>query len=119
MSEKNVPERTPDLILLRENGLFESVVSQLEKDFNLSGYDAGRLDKKEVVKFVQSLNRFIEEELRHKPEQLRALLYRIDVREVDIVEMLGDFNDKLMVRRLAFAILTRILEKIESRKKYG
>ena len=104
---------------LKDQKLFTELVEQLEKDILFSGLDVGSLNSESVKDYINSLNEFIETTLRINPEKLRALFYRVDVKESEITGLFQDSisNDDLILN-LSKSLLYRELQKVISRKKY-
>ena len=94
--------------------LFHKLVSQLQKDFVLTGiqYDFSDLDPNQLI---NSLNEIMEELLNKEYPTLLNLLYRMDIPESAI-----NFNDEITAEQhLVNLILRREFLKIQLRMKYS
>ena len=119
MDKKNLPQEKYNLIKLRDDQLFEQVVSQLEKDIHLSAMDASFLDKKGPLELLESLKLFFAGQLRRDPEKLRALLYRVDVREDEISRLvIESIGTSETISDLATSVIMRELQKVLTRQEY-
>ncbi len=56
--------------------------------------------------------------LREDPARLMSILYRIDVRERELMECLEQLQGPALIERLSEIVIARQLEKIETRQKY-
>lgn len=120
MDKKNLPQDKYNLIKLRDDQLFEQVVSQLEKDVHLTAMDASFLDKRGPLELLESLKLFFANQLRHDPEKLRALLYRVDINEDEISRLIIEsIGTSEMISDLATSVIMRELQKVLMRKEYG
>ena len=101
-----------------DGNLFEKVVDQLTKDLYLSGLEASEVDCSSPITCVTSLNMFMLNCLRSDPEKLRGFLYRVDLREDEIVNWSEQMNQEDFSKKLALGDLYRELQKVLDRKKY-
>ena len=94
--------------------LFHKLVSQLQKDFVLTGiqYDFSDLDPNQLI---NSLNEIMEELLNKEYPTLLNLLYRMDIPESAI-----KFHEEETVElQLVEVILRREFLKVQMRAKYS
>jgi len=105
------------LAIIQKNGLYQDLLRQIEKDFELSGVS---ISIKENM-IVEELLPILYEQIRHLVETnfsaYLQLLYRVDVSEQnmqsDAVQHIDEFSKKA-----TFLILNREWEKVYYRANY-
>ena len=118
MAEKKNVVFDSSLSVLKDQDIFNELIKQLEKDIQLAGLDADILNDN-LENYIKSLKLFLGDKLRTDPEKLRALFYRIDIKEDDIVNLFfeSESNDGLL-NTLSKVLILRELQKISNRKKF-
>lgn len=99
--------------------LLNLTVEQIKKDFNLFGIEisfSGHADKAYNELFSQ-IKPYIESLLNHNYEKLLTLLYRIDVTEKSISNIVLNSGDE-MVNEMTDLIIKRELQKVVIREYY-
>lgn len=85
----------------------------IEKDLAIKLPD--RIDMDELIeKLAQHINHLIQ----HDFEKLVFLLYRIDVNETKLIQLLDQSNNKDSGELIAKLIIERQLQKIKTRKEF-
>ena len=96
---------------LMENSDRQQAVNLLAHEFEL-----------ETNASYEKLLKYIEAEVDHllvnNFEKLLWICYRVDVPETDIMDLLDDLNNTEPSKTIAYKLLDRQLEKIETRKKF-
>ena len=112
----------PDLIVfqkelkkLRDGSVFRALVLQLEKDLFMSGMNGEELRSGTPEELIFSLRTIMVNALKHDAELLRSFLYRVDVDEKLVVELITRTDDA--PENLVKTVLFRILEKVEYKQK--
>lgn len=98
-----------------EDGFFSDLVIQIQKDYMLCGIDfPEKIDtKKELLNVLfQSITKLNKENVK----DLMNLLYRIDIKEVQIAHLAKKMNLSLE-EAIVVSVLQRELQKIRLRKK--
>lgn len=72
--------------------------------------------RRELEKFLRSRIRKL---LQDNPARLMSILYRIDVREHDVIDCLEQLHGEALVNRLSDLVIARQLEKLETRRRLG
>ena len=111
-------ERQIFLEKLKDKELLLKVGEQLIKDLNLCGLDGSELTLDEPVESLRSLQILIEHCLRTDPEKLRSFLYRVDLKEDELVQWSHQLNDKSLSEVLSKAVMLRELQKVLHRSNY-
>lgn len=100
-----------------EISLFNEIILQLKKDIKMSGLDLlGDLNSPKDLS--NSLLKLIQEENENPPQALMNLLYRVDVKELEIHQIAKRMNVSFE-EAIAIGILNRTLKKVEFRKKFN
>jgi hypothetical protein len=92
--------------------LLPSVTSALQKVVDIKDTDSYEHLKTELTARLVYL-------LHYEMEKLMGILYRIDVREKDVKAAFDLHNPKLIAPLLASAIISRELEKAQSRRDHS
>jgi hypothetical protein len=92
--------------------LLPSVTSALQKVVDIKDTDSYEHLKTELTARLVYL-------LHYEMEKLMGILYRIDVREKDVKAAFDQHNPKLIAPLLASAIISRELEKAQSRRDHS
>lgn len=103
------------LIKLDDNSVFDIFREQLLKDVALCGMPSDDIDCNDINALIRSLIAFVEHYMKIDPESLRSLLYRIDLDESILVDLVTAKNQNYEV--LAHAIVIRELQKVLYRIK--
>jgi len=104
----------------RRLDLLQEVVAQLNKDFQLNGFDVSFTGNEDNAyrELSDQLIPVIDYMLEHQTERFWSLLYGIDLNEAQVRQALfGDEADSL--QRLTDLILKRELQKVVIRKHYA
>lgn len=99
--------------------LLNLTVEQIKKDFNLFGAEisfSGRTESA-YLELFQQIKPYIESLLNHNYEKLLTLLYRIDVTEKSISNIVLNAGDE-MVNEMTDLIIKRELQKVVIREYY-
>ena len=115
MSKNPVGSIEQALVKLDDKRLFDVFCEQLVKDLSLCGLPSDEIDCRDIESVSRSLSAFVSHYLEKDAEALRALLYRIDLSEaalVDLVAMSENRNNDI-----ANAIILRELQKVLYRLK--
>lgn len=106
-------------ILYREISMLDAVVELLSKDLYLCGITDYSFQELKADQFVVEAVDFINYYLKNHSELLRALLYRIDIKEEEIVQVFENSkSDQELSKGILKLILIRLIEKVLNRKKY-
>lgn len=100
--------------------LLEQVVTQLNKDFQLSGFEVNFTGNEADAyqELSHQLNPVIDYMLEHQTERFWSLLYGIDLNEAQVRKAL--FGDELnTLQQLTDLILMRELQKVVLRNHYA
>jgi len=107
------------LSVLKDLKHFDALVEQLAKDILLAGLDADDLTGDNPEDYINSLSLFLRENLRSNPEKLRALFYRVDIKESEIVSLFEpSLSNTRLLDELLKALIIRELQKIDNRMKF-
>lgn len=104
----------------RRLDLLQEVVAQLNKDFQLNGFDVNFTGNEDNAyrELSDQLVPVIDYMLEHQTERFWSLLYGIDLNEAQVRKALfGEDTDSL--QRLTDLILKRELQKVVIRKHYA
>jgi hypothetical protein len=102
-------------IAISNSDLIEKIISQLNKDFNLSGNDFELETNLSPQQLIESLGSFVRYSLEKNVEGLMNLLYRIDVPESEIREAFKEINQ--LDEKLVYFILSKEYFKIYFRNR--
>ncbi len=95
--------------------LIEKIISQLNKDLNLSGNDFELQISLSSKQLIESLGSFVRYSLEKNVEGLMNLLYRVDVPESEIREAFKEINQ--LDEKLVYYILSKEYFKIYLRNR--
>jgi hypothetical protein len=95
--------------------LIEKIISQLNKDLNLSGNDFQLDTSLSAQQLIGSLRSFVRFSLEKNVEGLMNLLYRIDVPEAEIRDAFKTLNQ--LDEKLVYYILSKEYFKIYFRNR--
>ena len=108
-----------ELKSLNDTRLFNDVVLQLEKDINLTGIGHDGLKFQNPSQCLTSLYELIKSNLIHNPENVRSLLYRVDLDEAIFNQLLHSFeSEEKFLNEVVKLVLMRELQKVINRGKY-
>jgi len=104
----------------RRIDLLKEVVAQLNKDFQLSGFDVSFTGNEENAyhELSEQLIPVIDHMLEHRAERFWGLLYGIDLNEAQVRKVLFD-DEPESLQRLTDLILKRELQKVVIRNHYA
>ena len=106
------------VVLAQDAGLYQNLIDQLIKDFDLSGLSID-LDKSiSTEELVLTLNKTIEHLLQHRFDSFLQLLYRIDIPE-NSMQNKGVESVKEIAQKASFAILKREWQKVYLKNKFS
>lgn len=96
----------------------QAVILQIIKDFNLCGISHVVPDSN-ITAVIKAINSIIAELLMKDPERIRTLLYRVDVKEENIVDLYNDSaSNEDMAVRITMLLVNRELIKVLKRDKF-
>ncbi|MGB5244678.1 MAG: hypothetical protein WBN50_13755 [Lutimonas sp.] len=104
-----------EFIAINNLDLIEKIISQLNKDFNLSGNDFELETDLSPQQLIESLGNFVRDSLEKNVEGLMNLLYRIDVPESEMREAFKEINQ--LDEKLVYIILSKEYFKIYFRNR--
>ncbi len=113
------PKTTTDLVrIAQESALYQDLVLQLKKDFEMSGLDFNfqlASDRVDLLTFLQTEISYL---MTQNFDAYLQLLYRIDVSETYMqVDALQEAN--IVVQKAVFALLHKEWQKVYYRKLYS
>ena len=109
---KIIPSSVDQAIVeLEDSILYNSFCDQLMKDFRLCGLSTDDIKTENLDALQQSLLIVIHHLLEKDVESLRALLYRIDLNEEKLVDLMTE-GDEGQAERISQALLIRVLQKV-------
>ncbi len=106
------------VVLAQDAGLYQNLLNQLIKDFELSGLSIEFEESTSTEKLVLTLNNTIENLLQHHFDSYLQLLYRVDVPE-NSMQNKGVESVKEIAQKASFAILKREWQKVYLKNKFS
>lgn len=96
----------------------QAVISQISKDFSLCGI-TNAIPSSSIIAAINTVNIIITELLMTDNERVRALLYRIDIKEENIVDLYNESTStKDLATRITMLIVHRELLKVSNRDSF-
>jgi len=92
----------------------EELITAINKEMAI-----GLPGKINLDELIEKLTQYINHLIQHDFEKLVALLYRIDINETKLKELLQRYSDKDSGGIIAQLIIERQLEKIKSRQQFN
>ena len=117
MNLPKINSSTELLIAIDENSLYDDLVIQLNKDFEIIGTDVNFLETENPIDLFEYLQEVISQLLEKHFDVFLNLLYRIDINEdviKDIINQMAEDTEQ----QIAFAVLKREWQKVWFRKHY-
>lgn len=106
------------LLIVSQNGLFQDLIAQLKKDFELSGMSITIDNAISSDDLTQDLYRQISQLIHTNFDAFLQLLYRVDVSEQNLQSNQIQETEELAIKA-TFTILKREWEKVYYRNKFS
>ena len=98
---------------------FSEALQLIQKDLDLPHNEINKLNSPGMEELKSYLENAISELLDKDFNKLLNALYRIDVSEQKVTEILHEVPQKEMAAKLAIIVIERQLQKVETRRKYS
>ena len=115
ISKSNPTSIQQAIITLDDGSIFDIFCEQLLKDVSLCGLPSEEIDFRDINTLIGSLKDFVMHRMERDAESLRALLYRIDLDEKMLVDLVTSKDEN--GENIANAIVIRELQKVLYRLK--
>ena len=118
MNLPKVTNNTELLVQIDQTSLYEDLVNQLNKDFEIIGTTVNFSESKNPKDLFEFLQEVISELLEKHFDVFLNLLYRIDINEYQIKTIINQIADDTE-QQIAFLILKREWQKVWFKKFYS
>jgi hypothetical protein len=109
-----LPDITNNLLKCSQEGYLIKIIQQLNKDFAQAGFELNIDELSNAEKVAFEIVRQTEQILIDSKADIRALLYRIDVRESEIRAL-----RQFAAEDVAWLIIHRTMEKVQFKIKFS
>lgn len=106
------------LVQIETNSLYENLVKQLNKDFEIIGTAVNFSETENPLDLFEFLQEVVSELLEKHFDVFLNLLYRIDINENEIKSVIDSMHEDTE-QKIAFLIFKREWEKVWFRKNYS
>jgi hypothetical protein len=104
-------------IEIDKTNLYQKIINQLNKDFELIGIDFSFDQNQDPKEFYIHLLDVVETIIQNKSDDFLNLLYRIDIDEIQIRNLIKNNSNKL-INQISFLILKREWQKVWFKEFY-
>ena len=118
MQLPKITTNTELLIQIETNSLYQDLVNQLNKDFEIIGTAVNFSETENPTDLLEFLQEVIAELLEKHFDVFLNLLYRIDINENEIKSIINEIAEDTE-QQIAFLILKREWKKVWFRKFYS
>jgi len=106
-------------VVYGQKKVFSEALQLIQKDLDLIPHEINTLNSPGIEELKRYLESAISELLDKDFNKLLNALYRMDVSEQKVTEILHESPQEQMAQELAAIIIERQLQKVETRRKYS